>query len=197
MRSYYGTSSRDYLARAKHCLKESDRSFLFYAAFEIRCGVEARMQEYLEVQEHISKKKRQGWKVAQLARNIEDAFRIGQKDAVVLVRDPVSKEVLLEVRYTPVKKSLHKRSETLGNYLHSAKKLHPSDSPFWDQFRRELELAVAELEHANSGNLLGPMLLCPNGEIDMKLELPNNEASQWAKKLLFKGAQKVLEVRYE
>ena len=142
----YGISSRDYLDRAKDCLANDEPRALFYAAFEIRCGVEARMQEYLEVQRHISKKKRQGWQVAKLARNIEDAFRLGEKDAVIRVRDPESSEVLFEARYTPVRKSLQNKAEKLGNFLHSVKKHLPSDSPFWGELRKELEIAVAELD---------------------------------------------------
>jgi len=92
----YGIASRDYLKRAQKCLNRGDCESLFYAAFEIRCGVEARMQEYLEVQKHIAKKKRQGWQVVKLARNIEDAFRLGDKDAVLRIRDRKTKEVRFE-----------------------------------------------------------------------------------------------------
>lgn len=193
----YGISSRDYLDRAKECLAIDEPRALFYAAFEIRCGVEARMQEYLEAQKHVSKKKRQGWQVAQLARNIEDVFRLGEKDAVIRVRDPESKEVLFEARYTPVRKSLQKRVEKLGNFLHSAKKHHPPGSPFWEEFRKELEVAVAQLERATFGNLLGPMLLHPDKKhIDMKLELSTPEAQE-AVKILQTGFKSLVEVRYE
>ncbi|EXJ39671.1 hypothetical protein D047_5138 [Vibrio parahaemolyticus VPTS-2010_2] len=57
------------------------------------------MLEYLEVQKHISKKKRQGWQVAKLARNIEDAFRIGDKTAVLQILNPKDKSVQFEARY--------------------------------------------------------------------------------------------------
>lgn len=114
MKHHYGISSRAYLARAKDCLGKHDPKFLFYAAFEVRCGIEARMEEYLEVHEHISKKKRRGWRVAELAKNIEDAFRTGQWDTVLRVRGPQTTELLLETRYTPVKKSLQKKAEKWG-----------------------------------------------------------------------------------
>jgi hypothetical protein len=114
----YGITSRDYLARAKRCLANNDHESLFYAAFELRCGVEARMQDYLDVQEHISKKKRQVWQVAKLARNIEDVFRLGEKGAVLRVRDRATRRLLFEARYTPVKRSLRDMAEKLGNELH-------------------------------------------------------------------------------
>lgn len=196
MKNQYSISSRAYLARAKECLAEHDPRFLFYAAFEVRCGIEARMEEYLEVQEHISKKKRRGWRVAELAKNIEDAFRTGQWDTVLRVRDPETNELLLETRYTPVKKSLQKKAEKLGNYLHSAKKPHTSDSPFWKQFRKELEEAVSELEHANSGRLLGPLLISPSGLVDLKIELPTPDSKEAVTRALY-GGNKVFEVTYE
>ncbi len=193
----YGISSRAYLARAKRCLERNDLESLFYAAFELRCGVEARMQEYLEVQEHISKKKRQGWHVLKLARNIEDAFRIGEKEAVLRVRDKNTNDVLFEARYTPVKKSLKKKVETLGNYLHAAKNYHAPDNQFWDKFRSELKEAAAELEYATSGRLLGPLLQHPNKKnVNMKLELPTpleKEAVKW----MAVGVETIFEIRYE
>jgi hypothetical protein len=193
----YGISSRDYLARAKRCLINNGLDSLFYAAFEVRCGIEARMQEYLEVQAHVSKKKRQGWQVAKLARNIENVFRLGEKEAVLRVRDRQTKEVLFEARYTPVKMSLRKKAEMLGNVLHAAKMCHAPDSPYWKKFRADLEAAVFELEYANSGRLLGPLLLHPNKKrVDMKLELPTPE-EQEAVKCLAVGAETIMEVSYE
>lgn len=193
----YGISSRDYLARAKRCLAKNDLESLFYAAFEIRCGIEARMQEYLEVQQHVSKKKRQGWQVAKLARNIEDVFRLGEKEAVLRVRDKQTREVILEARYTPVTKSLQKKAEVLGNVLHAAKKYHAPDGPHWKKFRSDLETAVSELEHANSGRLLGPLLLHPNRKhVDMKLELPTPEEKEAVERMGV-GVETIMEVSYE
>jgi hypothetical protein len=71
----YGISSRDYLQRAMTRIAEGSSEVLFYAAFELRCGIEARMQEYLHAWDHVSKKKRNGWRIAELGRNIERAFR--------------------------------------------------------------------------------------------------------------------------
>ena len=193
----YGIASRDYLKRAQQCLTRNDCESLFYAAFEIRCGVEARMQEYLEVQEHISKKKRQGWQVAKLARNIENTFKLGDKDAVLIVRDRKTKEIRLEARYTPVKASLKKKAEKLGNILHNAKIYHVPEDGFWLKLRSDLEEAIVELEHANSGRLLGPLLLHPNKKnIDMKLELPTVEEQEKAKQFAT-GENVIMEITYE
>lgn len=185
------------MARAQDCLSQQKNEFLFYAAFEIRCGVEARMQEYLKVQAHISKKKRQGWQVAKLARNIENVFRLGEKEAILRVLDQESHTVKFEARYTPVKRSLREKAEKLGSYLHAGKKYHEHGDVFWLQLRSLLEEAVTELEHANSGRLLGPLLRHPNKKhVDMKLELPTEEDRE-AVKVLVEGDQSLLEVTYE
>lgn len=185
------------MARAKSCLKNNSVVFLFYAAFEIRCGVEARMQEYLEAQEHISKKKRQGWQVTKLARNIDNVFRLGEKDAVLRIRHKDTKQVEFEARYTPVKASLRERVEKLGNYLHSAKKYHAPDDKFWDKLRADVEKAVEELERATTGRLLGPLLLHPNKKhVDMKLELPTESEQEIIKKLTV-GSDWIMQIEYE
>jgi hypothetical protein len=134
------------------------------------------MQQYLEVQDHISQKKREGWKVANLARNIENAFSLGDKDAVIRIIDRETNKLLLEARYTPVKKSLRKKAEKLGNILHNAKKYYAPEDEYWTRLRRDLEEAVIELEQANSGRLLGPLLRHPKkNNIIMKLEVPTPE----------------------
>jgi len=75
----YEIDSRSYLKRAEERIEDGSLHGLFYAAFELRCGIESRMQQYLDVQEHISKQKKKGWKIAKLAKNIENVFRTGDQ----------------------------------------------------------------------------------------------------------------------
>ena len=193
----YEVTSRDYLQRAKNCLDKNEHQYLFYAAFEIRCGVEARMSEYLEVQQHISKKKKQGWKIAKLARNIEEAFRLGETVAVLKVLNNKTREIELEVRYTPVRASLRKRAEKLGNYLHCGKNHYESDHPFWVSFRSELVEAAKELEWAVSGRLLGPLLKHKNkDDVRVYIELPTKNEINLIKHYT-SGTETILVVEYE
>lgn len=154
----YRIHSTDYLARAKDLISDGSIRSLFYAAFEIRCGIEARMSEYLEVQKHISNKKKRGWQISQLAKNIEDAFRIGEKVAVIKIFDSKTKELIIDAKYTPVRKKAHKVAQQLGNYLHQAKEFYPEDAQYWVDFRKLLTDGVKELEFSTSGDLLGPPL---------------------------------------
>jgi hypothetical protein len=193
----YEISSRDYLTRAKWCLKQDENQFLFYAAFELRCGVEARMQEYLQAQKHISKRKQQGWQIAKLAKNIENVFRIGKKDAVLKVHDMETNELLLEARYTPVKPDLRKRAQKIGIYLHSAKRRHKCNDDFWVSLRSDLEMMVTELERATSGRMLGPLLIHPDKKhTDVKLEVISEEDRE-AVDRISNSKQTKLHVEYE
>ena len=67
-------SSRDYAARARARLDEDSHASLFYAAFELRCGIEARLQEYLHAQRDVSKKAKKGWRPAVLGQQLERRF---------------------------------------------------------------------------------------------------------------------------
>jgi len=169
----YSTSSRDYLLRARECLREETPQALFYAALELRCGIGSRMSQYLDVWEHVSKRKKEGWRIADLARGAEEAFRLGNKIVRWAVHDPASGGLLAVFYYTPVTPTLQKHGERLGNYLHSMKRFRKQDDPWWGEFREDLETITAQLELANRGTLLGPPLMRGStGRVDMRLEMP-------------------------
>ena len=119
MTESYGVSAQAYLARAEARLASSRCEELFYAALELRAGIESRMQEYLQEQRHISKKKKKGWQIAKLGRNIEHAFRLGDKVAEITITESESKAPIAVLYYTPVKSTLKKKAERLGYYLHA------------------------------------------------------------------------------
>ena len=175
----YLIDSRSYLKRAKERIDEDSFHSLFYASFELRSGIESRMQQYLEVQEHISKQKKKGWRIADLAKNIEKTFRIGDQITKFTIADKNSGTHLYSLYYTPVTSNLQKQGKKLGNYLHAAKKLYQSNDKWWNEFRENLNKTYRELELANYGTLLGPPLIHPNKKnIDMKIELLPDEDHQ-------------------
>ncbi len=181
----YGTSSRDYLKRARARLGDNEPSALIYAALELRCGVEARMTEYLDVQTHLSKKKKKSWQLAKLGRHVEAAFKIGDKIVRWAVHDKKSGELIACFYYTPVTSRLRKSAEKLGHYLHSMKQFKPFGDPYWRTLRDKLEDVTKQLELANKGTLLGPPLMKRGtGDIRMVLELPPEfDANEIMKKL--------------
>ncbi|MES9906529.1 MAG: hypothetical protein ABW168_28090 [Sedimenticola sp.] len=177
--SQYEISSRNYLGRARECLAEGSSQSLFYAAFELRCGIESRMSEYLEVWEHISKKKKKGWRIAEMGRNVEEAFKTGNKIVRWAVHDKSTNELIVCLYYTPVTSALKKSGEKLGNYLHSMKRHKVPSDHFWIKLRNDLESAYEKLAIANTGTLLGPPLMkSDTGQVDMRVELPNENQQQ-------------------
>jgi hypothetical protein len=173
MDTSYGIAARDYLRRAEDRLRESSFESLFYAGFELRCGIEARMQSYLEVWDHIAKKKKQGWRITDLGRNIENAFRTGDSVVRWAVHDRPTGELIVCLYHTPVTKKLRKRGEKLGNYMHSMKRYRPIDDTWWSAFHKELCETAEELRTATVGTLLGPPLMKKGTrQVQMSMELP-------------------------
>ena len=127
----YRVAPRDYLARAQECLRAEEPAYLFYAAFEIRCGVEARCKEYLQAQEGVPEKKKKGWKVAELHKDVEEVFRVGDQELIMQVCNAKTGRCEIELRYTPVKQWLKSCVGKLGGYLHAAKRYHPPGDAYW------------------------------------------------------------------
>lgn len=194
----YRISAREYLARARKCLDEESVDALFYAAFELRCGIEARMRQYREVWDHISKRKKKGWRIAELGRNVEEHFKTGNKVVRWAVMDKETGGLVVCVYYTPVTSKLRNAGEKLGNYLHSMKRFRDEGDPFWSRLREELEHIYRQLAVANKGTLLGPPLLnSATGEVDMKLELPPAvDPKELFSKTLNKGKEIQVKVSY-
>ncbi|MFQ6238254.1 hypothetical protein [Sinorhizobium meliloti] len=166
----YGISAHDYLNRAENCLQQNGPQHLFYAAFELRCAVEARMREYLETWDHVSKKQKEGWNIDKLGSATERAFKT---DRVMRwrVKDEHTGETILVLYYTPVTKKLQSNAMRLGNYLHAPKKYHSETDRWWSEFRNLLEEMVHQLQIATMGTLLGPAMK-KGDRIQMATHLP-------------------------
>jgi hypothetical protein len=164
----YDVFSRSYLQRARARLDEKTTEALFYAAFELRCGIEVRMQEYLEAQEHLSKSQKRGWQIAKLGRKIEQAFRLGDRIIQITFIDPKTNNVVYSLIYTPVTSALQRDAEKLGNYMHAL-----SESPTGEKLiamRAFLERVYIQLELANKGKLLGRPLVKSDGRWQLYIE---------------------------
>jgi len=157
----YGIHSRDYLARARQRLDEGSLEPLFYAAFELRCGIEARLQQYEEALTSITKTKRAGWKIPKVAGNIERAFRTGDKIVRVSVYNDATNDVIYSFYYTPVNKKLRAMAGQISDLLHFPKGYRDAKDPWWNDKRAFLEQVYKELQKANMGTLLGVPLWNP------------------------------------
>jgi len=194
----YAIGSRDYLRRARSRLGDGSFEALFYAALELRSGVEARLQEYLDAQHHISERKKKGWQVAKLGRNLEEAFRVGNRIVEITIANDPGRKPLALLYYTPVTKSLQKNAQQLGNYLHSIKQYREPTDPWWREFRAILDSAVAELEVATTGTLLGPPLLHPKtGSATMTTEtVEGTDPNELIERIGRTGTQICMKVDY-
>lgn len=202
MISDYRVSSRDYLRRARQRLDESTPDSLFYAAFELRCGVESRIQEYLQVQNHISKSKKKGWQIAKLGHNLKRAFVSSDKSnkiAEISVRNKNTGKLIFTSYYTPVTKSLRDKTEALNSYMHAQKECHPLNNAWWKEFRVLLEKVYSELEIANKGTIIGPPVRYPTTQhMQIHMEFPDGKTAQYmnVKDSLRPGSKQIIEVKY-
>lgn len=194
----YGISSRDYLRRAKDLLQAGSKENLFYAAFELRCGIEARLQEYLEVQKGVSKKKKRGWKIANLAKHLENKFRLGDKIIEIQFFEPATKKLIVRLLYTPVSLSLQKKAKKLGDFLHAMKCFRKPNDDWWKSIRKLLDNVSDELEVSVTGSLLGPPLWNPRtGEAIIHSEIPIGEdPNEFMDKIGRAGSELMAHVRY-
>jgi len=194
----YGISSRDYLSRAQERLLEGKLESLFYAAFELRCGIESRMQEYLDAQEFVSKKKKKGWQIAKLGKDIEQVFKIGDKVAEFTVIEKETGNIIDIFYYTPVTSKLRKMAEKLGELLHATKKSRKDDDKWWHDIRKYLKEVYQELTKANVGTLLGvPLIRKDTGQLYMNIEILKGEDPNSIKNRVGQiGTQRILKVRY-
>ena len=194
----YGITSRDYLTRAEARLEENTPEGLFYAALELRFGIEARMQEYLEAQEDVSKKKKAGWQIAKLGKDIEHIFKLGDKVAEFTIMDKDTGSVIETLYYTPVTSSLRKHGERLGDLLHSLRTHAQLNDQWWTKTRATLEDTLKGLKRATTGTLLGvPLMKKATGQLSMNIEVLKGEDSASKRDRIGRtGVQLTLRVQY-
>jgi hypothetical protein len=159
----YHVSARAYLERARAQLDAATSEGLFYAAFELRAGIQARMQQYVHAQD-IAEHKKDDWRLGNLGRTLENVFQIGDRIAEVAVYDPHAGEFIATLYYTPVTSELKKNGERLGEYLHALPQNRRDDDAWWQSTRDFLETIYHQLATACAGTLLAPPLREPGSD---------------------------------
>lgn len=165
----YDVSSRAYLARAKLNFDSGKNESLFYAALELRCGVEARLKEYVVKGQVDSVSLRKiPWQIEKLAKILAGYSEIHDKRYVFAFVHPKTKE-RHDVIYNPVSSKLRKIAETLGDYLHCVDQNRVLKPLFFSEFRQLVKQGIEELELATSGTLIAPPVTGP-GKMRFKFE---------------------------
>ena len=119
------------------------------------------MHQYEEALASIAAIKRAGWQIPKVAKNIERAFRTGDKIVRVSVCDDATQDVLYSFYYTPVNKNLRAMAGQISDLLHCPREYRDAENPRWDEKRAFLEQVYEELRKANIGTLLGVPLWNP------------------------------------
>ena len=163
-------TSACYLRRAEERLDEGAAEGLIYAALEIRCGVEARLREYLEFQPHVRQKRKVDYRLKVLGK---EASRVSPPDENLtrLTLSGLGGEHVLTLYYTPVTKRLRDLAGRCGDLLHALAEAR--DEAWCSETRIWLEEVWEELRRANLGELLGTPLQFPDGQSEMNLMLPD------------------------
>ena len=188
----FGIHASHYLARAETRLQEIAPQALFYAAFELRCGFEARMSQYLAAQAAVSKKKKKGYQIAKLAKNIEAVFKSGEKYVRLTVEDSAG-VVAVELWYSPVTAALRKHAEWCGDLLHAQQRYRKPNDRWWDMVRHRLREMSELLSLAMRGELLGVPLMNPTGAVEFAIEYLEERALHEKLKV---GGHHIFRVRY-
>lgn len=147
-------SAISYLSRAKKLLRLGDKSSLFYAALELRCGVEARLKEHAAVAVGVSKTQLGHYEIRKLSKTVHEAFGFGDTFLVVFLE-------LVDGRagqfiYAPVTTQLQSIAARLGDYLHAVPHERIVADGFWENLRSQLAEGCGLLELACSSEVLRP-----------------------------------------
>jgi len=194
----YSINSKAYLNRARRQLDENTKEALFYAAFELRCGIESRLLQYWEANKHIHQMKKAGWEIPKIARDLEKAFIRRDKIARIDVLDSAGRDLRISLYFTPVTKELEALGGQIGNLMHCPQSFRASDDPWWDQTREFLEQVYAKLQKANRGTLLGiPVLERKTNRVHLEMETrPGENIEDLQRKMGELGERLMVEVNY-
>jgi len=194
----YSINSKAYLNRARRQLDENTKEALFYAAFELRCGIESRLLQYWEANKHIHQMKKAGWEIPKIARDLEKAFIRRDKIARIDVLDSAGRDLRISLYFTPVTKELEALGGQIGNLMHCPQSFRASDDPWWDQIREFLERVYTKLQKANRGTLLGiPVLERKTNRVHLEMEArPGENIEDLQRKMGELGERLMVEVNY-
>jgi len=158
MEGSYDATSYGYLRRALLRLADGTREALFYEAFELRCGIEAKLKERVEALDYLAKRKKKGWKIKHAWLEIAKAFKTGDK-VIEYVITGDDEKFTFSLFYIPLKQSTRDAVEKqLPQLLHAMPEVSSQKGEAWWDGTRSLLIEIADdLADANRGTLMGLM----------------------------------------
>jgi hypothetical protein len=188
----YSIHSRSYVRRARLCLDAETSEGLFYAALELRCGIEARLQEYLEPHDHIPARQKTEYHIKRLGRSVGGLTHPDEQ--IVKCTVVVESAEVFALYYTPVREALRRAGERLGDLLHAPRKHREETDRWWRETRTFLEETWTELSKACLGELLGSPLLQKESGAGTVHMVVDDEARRRIGQHLLPGKQMVVHV---
>lgn len=149
-------AAASYVSRAQKLRKSNDKASLFYAAFELRCGIEARLQEHAAVAHGVTKSQADQWEIKKLARTLDQAFGFG--DSMLIVFLSMEDGRNCQFMYAPVSGRLQEIGKRCGDYLHALRPERLESEGFWTEFRAMVTEGCGLLEFACSSEILRPTI---------------------------------------
>lgn len=163
MTDSYEIDSIAYLNRARKWLNQETNEGVFYAAFELRCGTESRLQQYLDARNDIARHRKQGWKIIGSTRELDKRIRLG--DAIYEARLQNDKGDFIFLYHIPITARLGESAGArLHDLLHAMKKYYSCDDQWWNDTRKFLEEIYSDLKFVSRGTLLAPIMLSRDGK---------------------------------
>ncbi len=187
---HYSINSRGYLDRAKKRISENTKESLIYAILEIRCAIEARLQEILEPHDHVSKKQKKSYEIKKLSKTVTKNLCPEDVGSKITIYDD---NKTYELMYIPVSSYLRNFAQTAGDYLHAIQSVF--DDKKWHEVSSNIYITIEKLEENLKGNLLGPALIKNDGLANLNIELIDNN-EELSELLNKKGTQLSLTVEY-
>jgi hypothetical protein len=152
----YSVSARGYLQRARSALMSSSNESLFYAAFELRCCIETRQQDYAEALSNIKGSTIKPWKIAETGKRIR---KISYADSISLMRFKFD-VAEVDVYHTPVTDWLIRFADRgIGELLHAQSKFRSNDDKWWSATREKLIDGYRQAWLACQGAAMVPPLM--------------------------------------
>lgn len=193
----YDSSPRSYESRIQKLLQTGDEASLLYAALELRCGVEARMKEYLDPLDHIPKAHKKEYSVVKLGRTVDNAFQKKDQICLFTILFPDDGEKLT-LRYIPVPKRLQDIAARAGDALHFPGEANADDPEWWGRLRTTIEEGWRWFSYVAEGELIGiPLINKKTQQLILRAVLPLDDVRRAGMRRLPMGAVHHISVAYE
>ncbi|MDP3610189.1 MAG: hypothetical protein Q8R74_14060 [Methylophilus sp.] len=173
----YPTNSIKFAARARELFESDSRANHLYAALELRLGIEARTQTYIQTNDQISKEIKNGYHAGKLTKALKATHSDGKFVAKISFQIDSDKQIVRSsYHFIPLSENLLGIYNKLGDFLHYKENGHSFEDAWWDKLKLLLNSGIRDLEVCSNGGLLGvPIWQKSTGQINVKLELASED----------------------